>query len=122
MRMRDIIRDTAFVFFIGYWGAFMLGFIASFIPFQDSGLFITVGSILSGVFAFYLIIIWSSSDYILRHLFFICCFLLFIGIFETIAVYQQVSAWFISGALTFGAALVAFGLSCFQKKWTGKRN
>ncbi|MCK5285560.1 MAG: hypothetical protein KAJ86_08260 [Alphaproteobacteria bacterium] len=105
MNIKDIIRDTAFIFFITFWE----GFLISYMEYNAIDLWKPIISFLTGLVGFYFIVQWTSSAQI-RHIFLVAILLWLFSIPVTV-LHGYIKAWFISGAWTFSAAFLALGFS-----------
>jgi len=105
MDFKDIVRDTAFIFFVTYWTGFALGYLG----YLHQPNLIVLLSYAAGFIGFCIIAHWQKKDR-LPHLLSVALLLWFFKAAETLLAHD-IKSWFISGALTFCAALAAFGLS-----------
>lgn len=107
---KDVIRDTAFVFFMTYWVGFIIGYLD---PIYKDYIFIVV-NLITGFTCFSFICLWTHKNRF-QHIFIVAFLLWVLAATESI-LHGLVREWLISGAWTFSMALLALGLVSLFKK------
>ncbi|MCK6417827.1 MAG: hypothetical protein L6Q57_02670 [Alphaproteobacteria bacterium] len=110
MSIKDVIRDTAFIFFLTYWSGFVMGYAGLM---NNPYIFLTVSYavVFSG---FCLIISWTPSN-ALQRILSVAALLWLLTASEHFprGYYKE---WMISGVAVFAMALLSlYGASCLKK-------